>query len=190
MKKFCKLNIDLDPKLLEQDYQKIREDDWEEIASIFQITKTMFGLNLLVPDFEKIVPGEKMVLKSSNVLQRCTYLQSVIEQFSSCEILRARLNLIKPSGGIPPHTDPYWYETGQVRLHIPIVTNPDFVFIIDGESFHFPVGGCWYVNTFLEHSVENNGTTDRVHLVIDCLVNDWLEGLFVEQGFPPQAVES
>jgi hypothetical protein len=35
-------------------------------------------------------------------------------------------------------------------------------------------GECWY-NDFTElHSVHNDGDGDRVHLTIDCVVNDWL----------------
>jgi hypothetical protein len=30
------------------------------------------------------------------------------------------------------------------------------------------------VNVNLLHSVSNKGNTDRIHLVIDCVVNDWL----------------
>ena len=46
------------------------------------------------------------------------------------------------------------------------------------------VGEVWYVNAVIEHSVRNNGVTDRIHLVIDCEANNWLrskvnEGLVV-----------
>ena len=29
----------------------------------------------------------------------------------------------------------------------------------------------------LPHQVDNPGMTDRIHLVIDCIVNEWIEGL-------------
>jgi hypothetical protein len=35
-------------------------------------------------------------------------------------------------------------------------------------------GECWYLNFNLPHRVKNSGTADRIHLVIDCVVNDWL----------------
>jgi hypothetical protein len=37
-------------------------------------------------------------------------------------------------------------------------------------------GECWY----LLHCVHNRGTTDRVHLVIDCQLNPWLDEMFPE----------
>ena len=39
-------------------------------------------------------------------------------------------------------------------------------------------GECWYVNVNLKHWVENQSATDRIHLVIDCVVDDWLAGCF------------
>jgi len=39
-------------------------------------------------------------------------------------------------------------------------------------------GEAWYLNFDLVHRVENNGAEERVHLVIDCVVNDWLAGFF------------
>jgi predicted ATP-dependent Lon-type protease len=34
------------------------------------------------------------------------------------------------------------------------------------------------MNFDLRHRLANNGTTDRIHLVIDCIVNDWMHQLF------------
>jgi len=30
----------------------------------------------------------------------------------------------------------------------------------------------------LKHRVDNQSTTDRIHLVIDCVVNEWLAAFF------------
>jgi len=35
----------------------------------------------------------------------------------------------------------------------------------------------------LPHSVRNEGKTDRIHLVMDCLRNDWSDKLFAESGY-------
>lgn len=52
----------------------------------------------------------------------------------------------------------------KIRLHIPIYTNDESNWIIDGEEFHMEPGVAYLVNTTLPHSVENKGTTDRIHL--------------------------
>jgi len=60
-------------------------------------------------------------------------------------------------------------------LHIPIVTNEEVDFRLNGEQVILREGECWYLRLSDLHSVENNGQFDRVHLVIDAVVNDWLE---------------
>ena len=39
-------------------------------------------------------------------------------------------------------------------------------------------GETWYFNVNFFHSVTNNSPLDRIHLVIDCVVNDWLRAFF------------
>jgi hypothetical protein len=39
-------------------------------------------------------------------------------------------------------------------------------------------GSCWYLRLSDPHRVANRGETDRVHLVIDAAVNDWVASLF------------
>ena len=38
-------------------------------------------------------------------------------------------------------------------------------------------GECWYVEPALPHGAGNPGEDDRVHLVIDCVVNDFINTL-------------
>jgi len=52
----------------------------------------------------------------------------------------------------------------KIRLHIPIMTNDDSNWIIDGEEFHMSPGYAYLVNTTLLHSVENKGVSNRIHL--------------------------
>jgi len=42
-------------------------------------------------------------------------------------------------------------------------------------------GECWYLDLSLPHWVENHGSTDRVHLVIDCDVNEWLRKIILAE---------
>ncbi|PSW05259.1 hypothetical protein C9I89_10810 [Photobacterium lipolyticum] len=35
-------------------------------------------------------------------------------------------------------------------------------------------GELWYLNADQEHAVYHRGKTDRIHVVVDCIANDWL----------------
>jgi hypothetical protein len=55
-------------------------------------------------------------------------------------------------------------SSDKIRIHIPIYTNKDSNWIIDGEEYHMDPGHVYLVNTSLPHSVENSGDSYRVHL--------------------------
>ena len=80
-------------------------------------------------------------------------------------------------------------KSGHAHLHIPILTNEDVrIFIDDGPVF-FGAGECWYMNAEYPHSLEDLGKTPRIHLIIDCIVNPWLETIFTESGYTEPVVK-
>ena len=52
----------------------------------------------------------------------------------------------------------------KIRVHIPIHTNEDSNWIIGDEEVHMEPGWAYLVNTTIPHSVENKGSTNRIHL--------------------------
>jgi len=71
------------------------------------------------------------------------------------------------------------------------VTKAAVAFYLAGQRVPLMPGECWYVNVNLPHRVDNQSDLDRVHLVIDCVVNDWLAGFFppeLEQARQAQSV--
>lgn len=112
------------------------------------------------------------------VLAHFPTVRSVIASFQ-CPLRAVRLLKLRAGSVIREHRDDgLGYEQGEVRLHIPIVTNPEMTFYLEGERVPMAPGETWYVNVSLPHRVRNSGTTDRIHLVIDCRVNDWVRALF------------
>lgn len=55
-------------------------------------------------------------------------------------------------------------QTDKVRVHIPIYTNDQSNWTIDGKTYHMEPGWAYLVNTTLPHSIENAGDSMRVHL--------------------------
>jgi hypothetical protein len=76
------------------------------------------------------------------------------------------LSVVMPGASIEPHTD----ELGAdwcTRLHVPLLTNPDAMFI-SGDAVHRMAAGLAYeVNTRERHAVWNAGASARVHLMFD-----------------------
>ncbi|MCK9394148.1 MAG: aspartyl/asparaginyl beta-hydroxylase domain-containing protein [Methylobacter sp.] len=117
------------------------------------------------------------------LLARCPYFQQVLQRFK-CETCSVRLMALAPGGVISEHTDAGTnFEDGVARLHIPIITDPDVLFWLDDEPVHFAVGGTWYMNANCRHRVENRSAVHRIHLVLDCIPNQWLADIFNAAGF-------
>jgi len=105
---------------------------------------------------------------------------SVIKLLSAiaCPVMSIRFLNLQGGAIIKEHTDEgLLFEQNEVRLHFPVFTNPGVEFYVDSERVIMDVGDCWYMNAHLPHSVVNKGDTDRIHLVVDCKVNDWIKQL-------------
>jgi hypothetical protein len=105
-------------------------------------------------------------------------VRNILDHFP-CSILSVRFLRLQKGGIIKEHFDnALSFEDGEVRLHIPVETNDGVEFMSNGKSLMMAEGECWYINAGLPHSAANKGETDRIHLVIDCFVNDWVRSFF------------
>ncbi len=115
-------------------------------------------------------------------LAACPYFQEVL---SAIRAPLGAVRLMKLAAGsvIKEHRDhDLAYEYGAMRLHIPVVTNPDVEFLLNGERAVMNAGECWYLRLSDPHAVANRGSEDRVHLVIDAEVNEWLRRMYAVEG--------
>lgn len=111
----------------------------------------------------------------TELLAACSYLREVLVTFR-CPLESARLMRLAPGSRIKEHRDfDLSAEQGVARLHIPVTTNGRVDFRLNGSRVVMAPGSVWYLRLGDPHSVANDGDTARVHLVIDAVVNPWLE---------------
>jgi hypothetical protein len=109
------------------------------------------------------------------VLARCPAVADFLGTLA-CATLSVRLLRLGPGAAVREHKDyAPGYEGGEVRLHVPIHTGPGAEFRLNGTLVPMAPGQCWYVDVNAPHSVANHGAGHRVHLVIDAVVDKWLE---------------
>ena len=59
-----------------------------------------------------------------------------------------------------------WHRDPEPRLHIPIVTNPGSLFVVNHHVTHLPAdGSVYFTDTRGYHTALNGGETRRVHIV-------------------------
>lgn len=114
----------------------------------------------------------------TELLARCHYVPEVLASFQ-CELTTVRFLKLAAGATIRRHRDyQLGLEDGEIRIHIPVQTNPQVEFVLDEQRVEMREGEAWFLNFNLYHSVRNAGATDRIHLVVDCVVNDWLLSYF------------
>jgi hypothetical protein len=80
---------------------------------------------------------------------------------------RCMINKIAPGGRIYPHADTPSHAEYYSRFHIVLQSNDRSHFRAGDEAVNMAAGEIWWFDNKQEHEVWNEGTTDRIHLIID-----------------------
>jgi hypothetical protein len=176
-----RLPLTFDPARLQNDFAGLTEQDWVPHfnRAYYEGDWSAVPLRSIGGRSDHIYSDPvRRDFESTSILHRCPYLQEVLTAFP-CPLLAVRLLRLKSGSRIREHTDlNLGYEDGEIRIHVPIHTNADVEFYLAGARVILCEGECWYINTSLPHRVVNGGAADRIHLVIDCVVDDWVRAMF------------
>ncbi len=147
--------------------QRIYEGDWSVVP-----LRAVPGSP--IPHFS--LPNETRQ-EDTPLLRSCEYFRQVLASFE-CRLASVRLLRLGAGATIKKHTDPLLsLEHEEVRIHVVVSSNPEVEVCIGGSSGHWAAGECWYADFTKPHGFINRGTTDRVHIVLDCGLNEWLRNL-------------
>jgi hypothetical protein len=176
-----RLPLAFDPAPLRADLERLGDDEWVAHFNTALYHGDWSGIALrsvggvatqLYPD-----PTAQGAYADTDVLRRCPALAAAVARFE-CELLAVRLLRLGPGAGIGEHRDHrLGHQDGEIRIHVPITESPQVDFRVDGTRVPMAAGEAWYLDLNLPHSVANHGPTARVNLVVDCVVNDWLDAL-------------
>jgi len=98
-----------------------------------------------------------------------TYFSEVYETLKNkFKLGRVRILLKEPRTTLSWHRDP------EPRLHIPIITNPGCMMVIENVAKHLPADGSVTItNNTKYHNFFNGGEQNRIHLVACILENQF-----------------
>ncbi len=184
---FKTLNIFFDVDALKDDLKKIEASDWVDHVNkrAYRGSWNVFPLRCSAEHVDahpilqsfSIETGEQW--ENLPILDQCPAFGSILTTLESqhCKIYAVRLMRLHAGAEIAEHRDHgLGADNGEVRLHVPIITNEEVEFIVDGKKASMKEGELWYIDADRPHSVANRGVCDRIHLVIDGAINDWLLG--------------
>jgi quercetin dioxygenase-like cupin family protein len=183
--KFALLKIPAAISAIQKEVAALRPNDWQPHMNKRDYEGEWDVLSLRSPGGKNNPLAEPMngeEYADTALMQQCPSIQQLIH-YLQCEKLSVRLLNLQPGAVIKEHTDKeLCFEKGEARLHFPVFTNPLVEFFIDGTKVKMLEGDCWYINANLPHSLANKGDRERIHLVIDCKVNEWLCTVFQKQA--------
>ncbi len=179
-----RLPLEFSPELLRRDLDRIDDDRWIAHFNTTNYAGDWSGVALRGPA-DVTHPIQELFANpgttawaETRLADECPYFRDVMGRFE-CPLLSVRLLRLGPGSAIKEHTDHCLaLEDGEVRLHVPVATSPEVEFWLNGNRVELQPGETWYLNVNLPHRVENQSSEHRVHMVIDCVVDDWLRALF------------
>jgi hypothetical protein len=193
MIRYLRLPFEYDAQLLQQEAAKV-SGTWKEHFNTRDYEGDWSGIALRSPGgsvdslYAETFDGE-VQFADTPLMAECPYIASIVGELQ-CDISSVRLLKLSMGAIIKEHTDiGLSYESGEARLHIPIVTHPKVEFVLDGHRIHMEEGSCWYINAGLPHRLSNPSPVHRIHLVIDAVVNDWLRNWFERTDLPEKSIK-
>lgn len=172
-----RLPLDFDAARMADEVARIPEADWiahfvtQNFDGDWSILPLRCKAGATHPIMMAVSDPSASAFEETPWLKRAPYLQEVLGAFA-CPLQSVRLMRLDPGSRIKPHRDhDLDAALGQARLHVPVTSNPDVAFWLNGSQVHMQPGEAWYLRLSDTHSVDNHGSAARVHLVIDCQVD-------------------
>jgi hypothetical protein len=100
---------------------------------------------------------------------------------------RVMVNRLRPGGRIYPHADTPAHANYWDRYHVVLQSSPGCNFRCGDETIYMQPARVYWFQNALEHEVVNNGSVERIHLIIDIRHSEPVSGL--QPTVHPDAVE-
>jgi len=176
-----KLPFQFDAQRIQNELEAISNSFYPILSAQIE-DEALVGMHLITPDREGRVDEEGHTFHMTEELKKCPYLQEVLNTFK-CDKFLFRTQNLKPGGKIERHRDRgRGIVDGIVRLNIPVSTNDEVCFHIDGERIVMKDGECWLPEVTKPHEVENRSDSLRLQIMIDCDLNDWWKEILKDHG--------
>jgi aspartyl/asparaginyl beta-hydroxylase (cupin superfamily) len=193
MIKYLQLPFHFDVQKMQDELQRLDESAWQMHYQKLHYEGGWSAIPLRSIEGKSdnifIAPTADAKYNDTVFLNDSVYLKEVLSVFE-CPLKAVRLLKLNAGAIIKEHKDAgLYYEKGEIRIHIPVFTNDEVEFYLDKERMNLKEGECWYMNFNLLHSLHNKSSKDRIHLVIDAAVNDWVSQLFNQPSANKKEIE-
>lgn len=88
------------------------------------------------------------------------------------KMVRGEIVNLKQGKSLSSHIDIHWFHKESKRIHVPVITNEGSFLTFEDRKYHLSVGKVYEINNRIMHAGFNNGSSDRVHVIIDMMPID------------------
>ena len=153
----------------------------------FETHKETFAIELTALDYFHGIgmPGDCITskkLKNEFANTEFNQLANKVEALAGGKLIRAEFISLKPRSRVRTHKDRSDVLYVARRFHVPIKTNPYVTFFAGIDVRHLESGRLYELNNINYHGVRNGSDENRIHLILDVLPEQYLEGIrFIDE---------
>jgi len=119
-------------------------------------------------------PGQEVAVVEKNTFygEASAELQAIYKNLEARVggiVVHSEIVSMNPKSRIRVHKDRGDMLYLARRFHIPLKTNEQAFFTVEGEKFHLSEGKLYELNNVKYHGVRNDSNESRIHLIIDLL---------------------
>jgi Aspartyl/Asparaginyl beta-hydroxylase len=120
-------------------------------------------------------PGNPLVILRANYPPRdltaavSACADALIRRLNGGTVVKLMLVELTPGGVVQEHVDATPVLTCVHRCHVPVLTNQDVDFFVDGERYYLAAGIAYEFDNTRRHGVKNRSEMSRVHLICDIM---------------------
>ncbi|MGN6573796.1 MAG: aspartyl/asparaginyl beta-hydroxylase domain-containing protein [Pseudolabrys sp.] len=112
-----------------------------------------------------VLRGDNLPADLTHAVADCA---DALERYFDGKVAKLMLAEVKPNASVAPHRDAGALVFGH-RCHLPVDTNDEVSFIVDGHDFKLQAGTVYEFDNTRMHAVENRSGRRRVHLICDIM---------------------
>lgn len=116
--------------------------------------------NQIIREIQKQPLHDKFYPKIEPILE-------ILSRFYKYRQYSAFITRCAPKGKVGIHRDAGNFLEKCHRIHIPLLTHEDALYVINDERVHWKHGHVYEFDNTLPHGVENNSNIYRIHLIIN-----------------------
>ena len=125
----------------------------------------------------KVPQPENYFNGDSEVVESCLELSRFLEKHYQGTTLKLIVSKLIAGGKILEHWDKSLCFQSAHRNHLPIITNSQVNFYLNGIKNNFLAGNLFEINNQVMHYVENDSNEDRIHIICDVIENETLNNI-------------